>query len=143
MTTKTAKTTKVQLDQMIPAESEIKKDLQEEKKSESSSFKLINAEEATKVAIEFLKSLGIKKTVPCKAFNEADKAHVELDLKGKKAALLVDGNTKEILEYEIEAERRPAEGGGSLSLKLILILVGIQFGLVILFDFIKQYIPLP
>ena len=103
---------------------------------------LMNAEEATRVAVEFLRSLGVKKTKPNKASNDGDRAYVEFDLKGRKVSVVVDGRTKEIIEYEIEKpEKRLGMNQGSISLKLILLVIGIQFLLMILFDFIKPYLP--
>jgi len=142
----TKKLTKIQIDQPsvpLQVESEIKKSLQEEKSIEPSSSKMMNAEEATKVAIEFLKNFNIKKIMPNKVSNEGSRAQVELNLKGKKAAVLVDGKTKEIIEYEIETEKGHQTIGGSISIKLILVIVLIQLLLMILFDFIKPHIPLP
>jgi len=142
----TKKITKIEVDQTnvpLQPEIEMKKDVQEEDKAgEPSDLKLMNAEEATKIAVEFLKSLGIKKTLPNRASNEGSRSYVELDLGGKKAAVVVDGRTKEILEYEIEkAEKIRSEGGRPISLKLLFILMGFQFMLTILFSFIKPYIP--
>ena len=153
MLKKTAKKkTKVQIDQPssvpVHAKTEIKKDLQG-KTVKSSSSKLMNAEEATKAAIEFLKNIGFKKSKPNRASNEGDKARVELNMEGNKAAVLIDWRTKEILEYEIEetektekTEKSPT-GRKPLSLQLILIIVGIQFLLMFLFDLIIKPLLTP
>lgn len=140
------KVTKVQLDQPsvpLEARTEMRKDLKEET-VETSNSKLMNAEEATKAAIGFLKSLDVKKIMPNKVSNEGNRAYVELDLKGKKAAVLVDRKTKEILEYEIEkTEKVRLKSPGPVWIKLVLLVVLIQFLLTILFGIIKPYIPLP
>ena len=125
----------------FPSENEKQVDF-DHKESESESLKLISAEQATVAAIEFLKGLGIKKTIPNKASFEGNKAYDELDVKDKKAAVLVDGKTEDILEYEIEKpERNRTKNERSISPKLFLMMIGIQVLIVFAFDLIKNYLP--
>jgi hypothetical protein len=134
----------VQVEQAnVPKEEniEIKKEPKEETALETASINL-DAEEATKVAVEFIESIGIKKTIPTKAYNEGDKAYVELNFKNKKAAVIVDGTTKNILEYEIgKTEKKPHQTNKQqISMQLILVIIGIQLLLLFLFDIIKPYL---
>ena len=125
----------------VPTVNETNVDL-DDQEPESESLKLISAEQATVAAIEFLKGLGIKKTIPNKASFEGDKAYVELDVKDKKAAVLVDGKTEDILEYEIEKpERNRTKNEKAVSPKLFLIMIGLQILIVFGFDLIKKYLP--
>ena len=124
----------------LPSENE-RKAIFNHEEPESEDSKLISAEQATVAAIEFLKGLGIKKTIPNKASFEGDKAYVELDMKNKKAAILVDGKTEDILEYEIEkSEKNRTKNEMSVSPKLFLMMIGIQVLIVFAFDLVKNYL---
>jgi hypothetical protein len=85
---------------------------------ESSRF---NAENATSVAIDFLKRLGYKRGILPKKVSLAEQIYVvEIDVDKKAAKVQIDSKTKEIREYEIqEAE----VSGGSLSSKVKIVLL--------------------
>ena len=120
----------------------------ESKTDEKRNLRLLNAEEVTKMATDFLKSLGNAQPIPVKVVQEGVNHYVvEFNLKKKKnATIVVDANAKEITEYEItEARKTPSTATPSLhlSLKMILVICAMQVLLMILFNLLKDYLPIP
>jgi len=104
---------------------------------------LLSAQEVTKIAVDFLKGLGNKYVMPKRVTKEGDRNYgVEVDMKGRLASILIDRNTKEIMEYEIaetKKEREISSGGGpsSFSPKVIVVVLVIQIALMVVFNFLK------
>ena len=115
----------------------------------ASDSKLLNAQEATQAAIKFLRSLGYRQAKPNKSSSDGERATVELELKREKASVVIDGKTREILEYSIEkTEQRGGGGGGSISfrnIRLILMIAGINVLLLVVYTLLMSpgTIPLP
>ncbi len=108
--------------------------------------RLLNAEQVTKIAADFLRSLGNKQVTPTRVSVEGDKFYVvEAGLKKKVATVLIDADVKEIKEYEIN---RKVKGPSSSSLlsptkRTILLICGINVLLYIVLNLLKTYLPLP
>jgi hypothetical protein len=90
--------------------------------------KLLNAEEVTLIATDFLKRLGNKQGLkPIKASMEEDVYVVEVGLFRKTATVQIDATTEQIREYEIkDKEEEPKESSFiPLTPKNILLIAGI------------------
>jgi hypothetical protein len=83
----------------------------EETYDEEEETKLLNAEEVTLIATNFLKRMGNTQGLkPIKASMEEDIYVVEVGLDKKTATVQVDPTTEQIKEYEIkEDEQQPTE----------------------------------
>jgi len=95
---------------------------------EEEETKLLNAEEVTLIATNFLKRLGNKQYLkPIKASLEEDIYIVEVGLAKKTATVQIDATTEQIKEYEIkEKEEEPKESSFfPLTPKNILLIAGI------------------
>lgn len=91
-----------------------------------------NAEQATAIAINFLKRLGNKRGLkPRRVTLEGQRYIVEVEFKKHTATVQIDSVTKEIKEYEIEKE-----SGESISLPLSLKTILFVCGIVILLHLI-------
>ena len=92
--------------------------------------KLLNAEEVTMIATNFLKRLGNKQGLkPIKASLEEDDVYVvEVGLTKKTATVQIDATTEQIKEYEIKDKEQetPSSSFIPLTPKNILILAGIS-----------------
>ena len=96
---------------------------------EEEETKLLNAEEVTLIATNFLKRLGNKQGLkPIKASLEEDVYIVEVGLLKKTATVQIDATTEQIKEYEIKNKEQetPSSSLFSLTPKNILILAGIS-----------------
>lgn len=109
---------------------------------ESKNFRVLNAEEVTKMAADFLKSLGHQQTTPTRVAQEGMRHYVvEVDLKKKNATVVIDANAKEIEEYEIsDAVKKTSKMGLS---KTILLICGIQITLTVLLFLLRNHLPTP
>jgi hypothetical protein len=91
--------------------------------------KILNAEEVTLIATNFLKRLGNKQNLkPIKASLEEDIYVVEVGLHKKTATVQIDSTTEQIKEYEIkekEQTNQPSSSFIPLTPKNILMLAGI------------------
>ena len=99
--------------------------------------KILNAEEVTLIATDFLKRLGNKQGLrPIKASLEEDIYVVEVGLSKKIATVQIDSTTEQIKEYEIkEKEEKNQQASSSfipLTPKNILILAGIAGAAVVI-----------
>jgi hypothetical protein len=86
----------------------------EETYDEEEEEKLLNAEEVTLIATNFLKRLGNKQGLkPIKASLDEDDVYVvEVGLAKKTATVQIDATTEQIKEYEIkEKEQETSESG--------------------------------
>jgi hypothetical protein len=95
---------------------------------EEEETKLLNAEEVTLIATDFLKRLGNKQGLkPIKASMEEDIYVVEVGLFKKTATVQIDATTEQIKEYEIkDKEEEPKESSFlPLTPKNILFIAGI------------------
>ena len=95
---------------------------------EEEEIKLLNAEQVTLIATDFLKRLGNRQGLkPIKASLEEDVYTVEVGLAKKTATVQVDATTEQIKEYEInEKEQQPTESSFlPLTPKNMLMMVGI------------------
>jgi hypothetical protein len=91
--------------------------------------KILNAEEVTLIATDFLKRLGNKQGLkPIKASLDEDIYLVEVGLHKKTATVQIDSTTEQIKEYEIkekEQTNQPSSSFIPLTPKNILMLAGI------------------
>ena len=101
---------------------------------EEEETKLLNAEEVTLIATNFLKRLGNKQGLkPIKASLEEDVYVVEVGLIKKTATVQIDATTEQIKEYEIKDKKQETSSSSSLPItpKNILILAGISVGSIV------------
>ena len=110
---------------------------QEETYDEEEEEKVLNAEEVTLIATDFLKRLGNKQGLkPIKASLEEDIYIVEVGLRKKTATVEIDTTTEQIREYEIkEKEEKNQQASSSfipLTPKNIIMLAGIAGAAVVI-----------
>jgi hypothetical protein len=110
---------------------------QEETYAEEEEEKILNAEEVTLIATDFLKRLGNKQGIkPIKASLEEEVYIVEVGLSKKTATVQIDSTTEQIKEYEIkEKEEKNQQASSSfipLTPKNIIMLVGIAGAAVVI-----------
>jgi len=99
---------------------------EEHYEGEGEEARLLNAEEATLIATNFLRRLGNKHSLkPIKASLQEERYIVEIGLKKKVATVQVDATNEEIKEYEIQAVVEESKSSFSLTRKNILLLCGI------------------
>jgi hypothetical protein len=93
---------------------------------EEEETRLLNAEEATLIATNFLKRLGNRKGLkPIKASLQEETYIVEIELKKKIATVEIDATNEEIREYEIKAVAKESTSSSLLTRKNILLVCGI------------------
>lgn len=93
---------------------------------EEEETRLLNAEEATLIATNFLRRLGNKHGLkPIKASLQEERYIVEIGLKKKIATVQIDATNEEIKEYEIKAVVKESRSSFPLTLKNILLVCGI------------------
>jgi len=108
---------------------------EEETYSEEEQSKVLNAEEVTMIATNFLKRLGNKQALkPIKASLEDDIYTVEVGVSKKTAIVQIDATTEQIKEYEIKenAKETPSQPFLPMEPKNILIIAGISAATVVL-----------
>ena len=87
---------------------------------------LLNAEEVTLIATNFLRRLGNKRDLkPIKASLQEERYVVEVGLKKKIATVQIDATSEEIKEYEIKDIAKETTSSFSLTRKNILLICGI------------------
>ena len=87
---------------------------------------LLNAEEVTLIATNFLRRLGNKRDLkPIKASLQGERYVVEVGLKKKIATVQIDATSEEIKEYEIKDIAKETTSSFSLTRKNILLICGI------------------
>jgi hypothetical protein len=102
---------------------------EEETYDEEEETKLLNAEEVTLIATNFLKRLGNKQGLkPIKASLEEEVYIVEVGLIKKTATVQIDATTKQIKEYEIKDKEQETMESSFIPLtpKNIMMLAGIS-----------------
>ena len=93
---------------------------------EEEETRLLNAEEATLIATNFLKRLGNRHGLkPVKASLEEERYVVEVGLKKKIATVQIDATNEEIKEYEIKSVVKESRFFFPLTRKNILFVCGI------------------
>lgn len=101
----------------------------EEETYDEEEEKLLNAEEVTLIATDFLKRLGNKQCLkPIKASLDEDVYIVEVGLNKKTATVQIDATTEQIREYEIKEKEQATQQSSSfipLTPKNIMMLAGI------------------
>ena len=110
---------------------------QEETYDEEEEEKVLNAEEVTLIATDFLKRLGNTQGIkPIKASLEEDIYTVEVGLKKKTATVQIDFTTEQIKEYEIKEKEEKNQQASStfipLTPKNIIMLAGIAGAAVVI-----------
>jgi len=101
-------------------------DEEEEYSEEEEETRLLNAEEVTLIATNFLRRLGNKRGLkPVKASLQGETYIVEVGLKKKIATVQIDATNEEIKEYEIKAEIKESPSSFPLTPKNILLVCGI------------------
>ncbi len=106
---------------------------------EEEETKLLNAEEVTLIATNFLKRLGNKQGLkPIKASLEEDIYIVEVGLAKKTATVQIDATTEQIKEYEIKDKEQETPSSSFLPLtpKNILLIAGIAGASVVVSAFL-------
>ena len=99
---------------------------EEEYYEEGEESRLLNAEEVTLIATNFLKRLGNRRGLkPVKASLQGETYIVEVGLKKKIATVQIDATNEEIKEYEIKAEIKESPSSFPLTRKNILLVCGI------------------
>ena len=87
---------------------------------------LLNAEDVTRIATNFLRRLGNKHGLkPIKASLQGERYVVEVELKKKIAVVQIDAANEEIKEYEIKDIAKEAPSSFPLTRKNILLICGI------------------
>ena len=99
--------------------------------------KLLNAEQVTTIATNFLKRLGNKQMLkPVKAsLDEEEEIYVvEVALSKKTATVQIDATTEQIIEYEIISQQQESPSGSMLPLtpQNIMILAGTAIGSIVI-----------
>lgn len=93
---------------------------------EEEETRLLNAEEVTLIATNFLRRLGNKHGLkPIKASLQEERYIVEIGLKKKIATVQIDATNEEIKEYEIKAVIKESASSFPLTRKNILLICGI------------------
>jgi hypothetical protein len=93
---------------------------------EGGETQLLNAEEVTLIATNFLRRMGNKHSLkPIKASLQGERYVVEVGLKKKIATVQVDAANEEIKEYEIKDIAKVASSSFSFTRKNILLICGI------------------
>ena len=96
--------------------------------AEGEETRLLNAEEATLIATNFLRRLGNKHGLkPVKASLQEERYIVEIGLKNQIATVHVDATNEEIKEYEVKAIVKESTSSFPLTRKNILLICGIVF----------------
>jgi len=110
--------------------------VEEETEEEEEETKLLNAEQVTTIATDFLKRLGNKQMLkPIKASLEEEEIYVvEVALSKKIATVQIDATTEQIVEYEIVAKEQETPSTSFLPLtpQNIMILAGTAIGSVVI-----------
>jgi len=87
---------------------------------------LLNAEDVTRIATNFLRRLGNKHGLkPIKASLQGERYVVEVELKKKIATVQIDAANEEIKEYEIKDIVKETSSSFPLTRKNILLICGI------------------
>ena len=96
--------------------------------AEGQESRLLNAEEATLIATNFLRRLGNKHGLkPVKASLQEERYIVEIGLKNQIATVQVDATNEEIKEYEVKTVVKESTSSFPLTRKNILLVCGIVF----------------
>jgi len=108
-----------------------------EPQEEEEETKLLNAEQVTTIATNFLKRLGNKQMLkPIKAsLDEEEEIYiVEVALNKKTATVQIDATTEQIVEYEIVAQQQetPSSSFMPLTPQNIMILAGTAIGAIVI-----------
>ena len=75
------------------------------KREEEAKIRPLNAEQATAIAVDFIRRLGNKRKLKPKSATLQNQIYiVEVELKKAMAKIQIDSNTKEIKEYSIESK---------------------------------------
>jgi len=94
---------------------------------EEEETRLLNAEEATLIATNFLRRLGNRKGLkPIKASLQEEIYIVEIGLKNKIATVEIAATSEEIRQYEIKAVVKESTSSSLLTRKNILLVCGIM-----------------
>ncbi len=117
-----------------------------EEEGEEEETKLLNAEEVTLIATNFLKRLGNKQRLkPIKASLEGELYVVEIGLMKKTATVQIDATNEQIKEYEIKDKEQEPNSSSFIPLtpKNILILGGISAASIIISGLlgIQSFLP--
>jgi len=86
----------------------------------------LNAEQATAIAVDFIRRLGNKRRLNPKSATLQNEIYiVEIELKKATAKVQIDPKTKEIKEYSIESKAEEISSF-SINLKSILLMVAVS-----------------
>jgi len=110
----------------MSAAGEEEESYEEEEGGEEEETRLLNAEEVTLIAANFLKRLGNKRGLkPIKASLGEERYVVDVGLRKKIATVQIDPTTEEIKEYEIKEKVKETTPFFPLTRKNILLICGI------------------
>ena len=108
------------------------------KRREESKAKPLNAEQATVIAVDFLRRLGNKhKLKPKSATLQNDIYMVEVELKKATATVQISSLTREIKEYSIESKAEETTSFLPVNFKSILIMVAVSAATYIALSFLN------
>jgi len=97
------------------------------RRREESKLKPLNAEQATVIAVDFIRRLGNKRKLKPKSATLQNNIYVvEVELKKATATIQIDSLTREIKEYSIELKTEETSSFISMNLKSILLIVTVS-----------------
>jgi hypothetical protein len=102
--------------------------------------KSLNAEHATSIAVEFLKTLGNRCGVKPRKVSLQELIYiVELDVgKDKTATVQIDAQTRDVKEYEIKTKEKEESGLNlPLSPKTLIIFFSVSAAVYLIFEFLN------
>ena len=107
------------------------------KEREETRTRPLNAEQATAIAVDFIRRLGNRRKLKPKSATLQNEIYiVEIELKKATAKIQIDPNTKEIKEYSIEAKTEET-ATFSINLKSILLTIAISTAMYIILSFLN------
>jgi len=97
------------------------------KRREEFKSKPLNAEQATVIAVDFIRRLGNRRKLKPKSATLQDNIYiVEVELKKAMATVQISSLTREIKEYSIESKAQEATSFISVNLKNILVMIAVS-----------------
>ena len=108
------------------------------RRREESKLKPLNAEQATVIAVDFIRRLGNKRKLkPKSATLQNDIYMVEVELKKATATVQISSLTREIKEYSIESKTEETTSFLPVNFKSILIMVAVSAATYIALSFLN------
>lgn len=97
----------------------------------------LNAEQATAIAVDFLRRLGNRRKLKPKSASLQNEVYiVEMELKKATAKIQIDANTREIKEYSIEPKTEETSTF-SINFRSILLMMAVSAAMYIILNFLN------